>query len=151
MGQIQGWYYMHENKDLIYKNNPDAIADIRESDLCKSAWAWDGERPTAWNIAVEALSLGVNKERINDIASKWGLNDADAKHYAQYLGIEIGSDGNKVTAFKTDFTNIQESPCGFGDNALEALADLCKQLGYTGGKMWNATFMDLCAAGKIIS
>ena len=37
---ILGWYYLHVNKELIWKNDPDAIVDIRDSDLCHSAWSW---------------------------------------------------------------------------------------------------------------
>ena len=71
MSQIQGWYYLHQNKDLIYKPNPDAIVDIRDSDLCHSAWAWDGQRSSVWQILVEANSLGANKERIEELSKKW--------------------------------------------------------------------------------
>lgn len=140
---IQGWYYLHVNKELIYKNNPDAITDIRDSDLCHSAWAWDGQRPTAWQILTEALSLGAKKERIHELAEKWGCTDVDAGNYAKYLGIELGMDGNAHYARCADFKNLQESPIGFGNSYLEAMSELAKELGYKGGKMWNATFKDL--------
>lgn len=140
---IQGWYYLHENKELIYKNNPDAIVDIRDSDLCHSAWAWDGQRPTAWQILTEALSLGAKKERIKELAEKWGCTDADAENYAGYLGIELGMDGNAYYARRSDFENLQESLIGFGDSYLEAISELAKELGYKGGKMWNTTLKDL--------
>ncbi len=139
---IQGYYYLHENNDLIYKNTPDAILDIRDSDLCKSAWAYDGQRPTAWQILVEALSLGANQNRIKELSDKWNCKDDDAENYAKYLGINLNVDGTAKTAYKEDFTNLQECPCGFGDTYLEAMADLCKQLGFVGGKMWTKTFVD---------
>lgn len=142
---IQGWYYLHTNKQLIYKNSPDAIDDIRESDFCESAWAWDGERPTAWGILVEALSLGADKERVKELAEKWGCTDTDADNYAAYLGIDIGMDGSAHYARKRDFGNAQENPVGFGDSFLEAMAQLAKELGYAGGKMWNHTFKTLTA------
>src|SRR5690606_24042457 len=143
MSTTQGWYYLHENKELIYKNNPDAIADIRDSDLAISAWAWDGQRSTAWSILVEALSIGAKKERIKELASKWGCDNKDAEQYAEYLGIEIGMDGNAYFARRRNFINLMESPIGFGDSYLEAMANLAKELGYTGGKMWNNTFKEL--------
>lgn len=143
MQQIQGWYYLHENKELIYKPNPDAITGIRESDLCHSAWTWDGTRQSAWAILVESLSLGAKKERIDELAKTWGCDDKDAISYAQWLGIELGEDGSSKFARCQDFINLQESPCGFGDIYLEAMSDLAKQLGYVGGTMWNATFKDL--------
>jgi hypothetical protein len=140
---IEGYYYLHANNDLIYKPNPDAITDIRESDFCHSAWGWDGQRPTAWRILVEALSLAANKKRIFELAEKWECDGDDALNYANYVKIVLGSDGNQKIAYGKNFTNLQESPCGFGDTYLEAMADLCKQIGFSGGKMWNATFSDL--------
>jgi len=140
---IQGYYYLHENKELIYKRGSDAIVDIRESDLCISAWAFDEQRKTAWQILVEALSLNANKERIFELARKWGCDDEDALIYAKYLNINLEIDGSMKTATCKNFVNLQESPCGFGETYLEALADLCKQLGFKGGKLWNKTFEDL--------
>lgn len=140
---IQGYYYLHTNKELIYKNDPDAITDIRESDFCHTAWGWDGQRPTAWQILVESLALGANKERVEELSVKWNCTNEDAESYADYLGIKIYMDGNAFCATRSDFINLQESPCGFGDNYLEAISELAKELGYCGGKMWNATINDL--------
>ena len=141
---IQGYFYLHVNGDLIYKNNPDAITDIRDSDFCRSVWVYNGERATAWQILVEALSLGAKQKRIEELAKKWGCDNKDAKHYAQYLGLQLDVDGTAKTARRpNDFFTYPESPCGFGDTYLEAMADLCKQLGFVGGKMWNSTFIDL--------
>lgn len=39
----------------------------------------------------------------------------------------IGMDGNAVFCHRLDFTNLQESLCGFGDTRDEALADLLRQ------------------------
>lgn len=148
MEGIKGWYYLHENKDLIYKPDSSAIVDIRDSDLCHSAWAWTEERPDAWKILVEALSLDARKDRIKELAQKWGCNDEDARHYADYLKITLGQDGNQKTAQRSDFINLSESPCGFGNTYLEAMADLCKQLGFKGGKMWQTGFEDLVCDNK---
>lgn len=141
--EITGWFYLHENKDLIFKNYPEAIVDIRESDLCHSAWAWDGTRLCAWTILIEALSLGARKERIEKLVNDWKCTDADAVNYANEMNIILGEDGNQKTAHSTTFTNLHESPCGFGNTYLEAMADLCSQLGYKGGKMWNHSFKTL--------
>lgn len=140
---IQGWYYMHINKEFIYKDYPDAINDIRDSDFCHSAWAWDGFRQTAWAILVEAMALGVNRERLQELACKWKCDDIDAKNYADFIKIKIGIDGDSFYATRADFINIQESPIGFGDSYLMAMSQLAIRLGYKGGKMWNATFEDL--------
>lgn len=147
----QGWYYLHTNKELIYKNYPDAIADIRESDFCTSAWPWDGTPQSAWRILVEANALGANKDRIQELIPKWGCSNEDAFNYADYLGIDIGMDGNAHYARKKDFVNLQESPCGFGDSYLEAMSDLANQLGFKGGKLWNSDFQLLVKTSKTTS
>ncbi len=49
-------------------------------------------------------------------------------------------DGSDWCATKNDFTNLQESPAGFGKTAREALTALCKELGYRPSKMWGPTF-----------
>jgi hypothetical protein len=38
-----------------------------------------------------------------------------------------GIDGDQYTAYRPDFDNLQESPCGFGNTCEEALADLERQ------------------------
>ena len=145
---IIGWYYLHENNSLIYKKElGDTAADIRESDLAVSMWPCDpSDREMAWSCLVEALSLGATKKRIDELAELWKCSDSDAANYAERLRLNLFMDGNACCATKSDFTNLQESPAGFGDTFLEAMAELCKELGYKGGKMWNATFKDLCTA-----
>ena len=51
---IEGWYYLHENKDLIYKRDLDGIvADIRESPFAIGLWPMDPQdRMTAWNLLI---------------------------------------------------------------------------------------------------
>jgi hypothetical protein len=141
--EIVGYYYQHKNGSLIYKSGTEAIVDIRDSDLCLSAWPWDGSRLAAWNLLVEAKSLGVNNERIDELIDKWSCDDLDADNYASYIGVILGEDGNQKTAKLPNFINLSESHCGFGETYLEAMADLCKQLGYKGGKTWNSTFQSL--------
>lgn len=143
---ISGWYYLHENGELIHKQDFDGVAaDIRESDFAKALWPIDTEdRAGAWRIVVESLSIGANKERVFELAEKWGCNDEDAQKYAEYLGVTLDMDGTAHCAKQPGFENLQESVAGFGDSYLEALADLCKNLGFKGGKMWTTTFKDLC-------
>lgn len=142
---IEGWYYLHTNGDLIYKRELGATAaDIRESDFAKGLWPVDPEdRKGAWNILVEAWAAGAHQHRILELADKWGCNDMDAEHYADIIGAKIFLDGNSWCATRKDFINLQESPAGFGHNALEALAELAKRLGYKPSKMWGAEFSDL--------
>lgn len=151
MSKIIGWYYLHTNTELIFKrDSPGQDSDIRESDFAVALWAFDSQRTTAWNILVEALSLGANPRRIKELAELWDCDDRDAEQYANFMGIVLGTDGNQKTAWRQDFINLHESPAGFGHSNLEAMAGLCKALGYKGGKMWNATFQDLLKMDKIV-
>jgi hypothetical protein len=141
--KIKGWYYLHQNNSLIYKNDPMAIIGIRESDLCLSAWPFDGSRENGWTILVESCALGVDIDRVNELAKKWECDDLDADNYAKLIGVELGIDGTMQTAVTKNFVNLQVSPVGFGKTKLEAMAELCKELGYKGRKMWEPTFNDL--------
>jgi len=142
---IIGWYYLHQNGDLIYKRElGDTAADIRESDFARGLWPMDPEdRAGAWRICVEALASGARKERVMELAEKWKCNETDAPHYASYLGGDIYMDGNQWCAVGPGFINIQKSHCGFGDTPVEAFAALAKDIGYRPSKMWGATFKDL--------
>jgi hypothetical protein len=74
---------------------------------------------------------------------KWRCNDADAPIYAERVGCRLERDGNQWHACRFDFVNIQESPSGFGSTCLEAMAELCKGLGFKASKMWGQTFSGL--------
>lgn len=145
---IIGWYYLHQNGSLIYKRElGGTAADIRESPFAKAMWPVDQEdRESAWRICVEALAVGASPERVKELASKWKCDDDDAQEYAKRAGCVLKMDGDQWCATRTDFVNLQESPAGFGDTALEAMASLAKELGLRAGKMWNAGFSDLLAA-----
>jgi len=141
-------YYLHENGDLIYRRELDGsiVAGIRESPLTKGLWFIDqNNREHAWNVLVEALAGGAKIERIRELAELWGCNDSDAPNYAQRLGFRLGKDGSAWCATRNDFIDLQESPAGFGDTALEAIAALAKELGYRPSKMWGNTFENLLA------
>ena len=142
---IKGWYYLHVNGDLIYKRElGDTAADIRESDLARGLWSFDpDDRAGVWDLLVEALSAGANKDRIIELATHWGCNDDDARTYAEHRGLLVDRDGNMWCASGPGFKNIQESPCGFGETKLEAMAKLCTDLDYKPSKMWGPTFRGL--------
>ena len=145
-----GWYYLHVNGDLIYKQDFDGtVADLRESDFVRHLWPLDPEeRAGAWNILVEAGALGAHAGRIAELARKWRVDDEDAPNYASYLGCVLKRDGSAWHAHRADFVNLQESPSGFGDTALQAFSELCKALGFHSAKMWGPTMSSLCAAGR---
>lgn len=135
--------YLHVNGDLIFKPSDNAC-DIRDSDLCRGLWFLDpSNRESAWTLLVESLAAGANRDRVFGLAQKWECDDADADTYAHRVGCIIKMDGNKWCAHRSDFENLQDSEAGFGDTALEAMANLAKQLGYMPNKMWGASFKDL--------
>jgi hypothetical protein len=145
-----GWYYLHTNGELIHKNDlPGVDADFRESDFVRAFWPIDvTDRMGAWRILIESTSLGAKAARIDQLATLWGCDDTDAQIYAGHIGITLQMDGNMWTATGPRFTNLQESPAGFGATCLEAMGELCKALGYKGGKLWGSTFPDLCRGNK---
>lgn len=142
---IEGWYYLHENGSLIYKRElGGTAADIRESDMALGLWPHDpGDRECAWRICVEGLAAGANPERVAELAEKWRCTDDDADEYATRVGCNLFMDGDKWCATDMHFLDLVQSPAGFGDTKLEAMAALAKDMGYKPSKMWGATFSDL--------
>lgn len=142
---LEGWYYLHEDGSLLYKRElGGTAADIRESDFAKGLWPVDPtDRESAWRICVEALAAGAKPARIRELAHKWRCDDRDAPTYAERIGCNLFRDGDQWCATDRHFINLQESPAGFGCTGLEAMAALCKKLGYRPSKMWGASFFDL--------
>lgn len=140
-----GWYYLHVNGQLIFKQDLDGtVADLRESDLVVNFWPVDpAKRGDAWQILVESLCLGGNRERINELATKWKCTDLDAMNYAKYVGFNLYKYEDMYIAQQFNFRNPMESPMGSGVTALDAMAELCKELGYQANKTWGAHFSDL--------
>jgi hypothetical protein len=128
---VEGWFYLHINGDLIYKREDGGVYDdLQSSDFVKACWpAVMSDRKCAWVILVEALALGAKPERIRELAILWKCNDEDAYIFASLVRINLFMDGNRACATRTDFENLQESPIGFGNNYLEAMAALAKELG----------------------
>ena len=71
------------------------------------------------------------------LASKFCVFDADHKMddgeheaYERAKSLDplvIGKDGTAIMASWADFKNLQESPAGFGDTEIEAVADLLQR------------------------
>lgn len=143
--QIEGWYYLHTNGDLIYKREiGDTAADIRESDFAVGLWPFMlDDRESAWRILIEGLAGGAKKGRIIELATKWHCNNEDAEIYAKRVGCNLFMDGDRWAATKLDFDCWPTSPAGFGDTKLEAMAALAVELGYKPSKIWSTTFSDL--------
>lgn len=144
---IDGWYYLHTNGQLIYKGQHADVADMRESSFVKMLWSFTAsDRRGAWSMLVEALAAGADKECVDKLAAKWGCTDEDADMYCSVIGVDVEMDGNAWCAHRQDFINLQESNAGFGETILEALSELCKDLGYKPQKMWGTTFEKMVAA-----
>lgn len=141
---LEGWYYLHTNKDLIYKKEMGGTAaDIRESSFALMLWPVDpSDRLMAWNILIESLSLGAKKERVFELAKKWSCDNKDAEIYAEKIGCNLSMDGDSFCATHKGFIDLQESIAGFGDTALEALSNLCKNSDWRTSKMWGISFSD---------
>lgn len=129
MSNKTGYYYLHTNGDLIFKNAiVGSEADFTESDFVKAYWFIDpAYREDAWTVLVEALAFGAEKERIMTLAKKWKCDDTDAQKFAEHINIVIDKDGDEWCAHFKNFANIQESLVGFGETALEAIAELAQK------------------------
>lgn len=125
-----GWYYLHENGDLIWKRfRPEHEA----GGFVRKVWPCDpSNREHAWLICIEALAMGATRARVMGLAATWGLTDDDAQMFVKQATandqpvFRLFRDGDQWCATFHDFVNVQESQCGFGPTALEALAELAK-------------------------
>jgi len=124
------YYYLHTNGSLIHKNAMvvESSPGYFDSPFVRKVWRIDTtNRMDAWILVIEAGALGANKKRIEELAKLWSLTDKDAHEFAKRAKLIIKKDGNAWMAAFQDFTNIQESQCGFGPTALEAFIELAKQ------------------------
>lgn len=122
-----GYYYLHTNGDLIWKKfRPES------SDFVRRVWEFKPDRARAWFIVIEALAMGANQKRIDELVEKWELTDEDARYFIKEVvcndveQFKLFRDGNQWCAAFYDFIDIEESQCGFGDTCLKALAELAK-------------------------
>jgi hypothetical protein len=120
---------LHTNGELIFKR----FRPENDSPFVRRVWALDLEdRGTAWLLVIEALALGARRERIDELAAKWGLTDDDALRFVDQAkangkpAFRLFRDGDQWCATFGDFVNVQESQCGFGTIALDALAELAR-------------------------
>lgn len=146
---VSGVYYLHTNGNLIFKRrvgDDNVSADMRDSDFVRAFWPVStADRASAWHLLVEATALSANADQVRALAAKWGCDNNDALEYASRVRCSVFPDERVWCATRLDFINVQESPCGFGDTALEAMGAMAKELGYTGQRLWGATFASLLA------
>ena len=131
MSDDRGWYYLHENGDLIWKKFQ---PEMEAGGFVRAVWRCGDadDRGRAWLIAIEALAMGARRERIDELAAKWGLTDADAQEFVKrskagdHPAFRLFRDGDQWCATFYDFVNVQESQAGFGSTALAAFAALAR-------------------------
>ena len=109
------------------------------------------DRESAWRILIEGLAAGANKNRIFELAEKWGCDDKDAEVFASGIGCNLFMDGNQWCATGGDFVNLAESDAGFGTTALEAMSELAIIWGYKPSKLWGATFQELAGQHREVA
>ena len=136
---MDGFYYLHKNGSLIYRRNLDGIeGDLDESDLVVAYWPIVlSDRATAWDVLVEALALGANKERIAELRGKWGCTDSDGAEYAERRGVKLVLrvfDQRWVARWKENPGDLEDY--GDGETVLEAIARLVVRTsrGVSGGR-----------------
>jgi hypothetical protein len=120
-----GYYYLHTNGALIWKK----FRPEDDSPFVRRVWGVDvRSRFSAWVVAIEALALGADRTRIDELAAKWGLTDEDGQEFVRRSNgkFRLFRDGDQWCAVFDDFVNLQESKAGFGETCLEALAELAK-------------------------
>lgn len=76
-----GYYYLHSNGDLIYKNSIVIESDPQyfDSPFVKRYWEMNfSDRSHAWIVILESLALGADLKRVKELAGKWGLTYKDS-------------------------------------------------------------------------
>jgi len=121
---MKAWYYLHENGSLIVKRTP---VEVEPGGFVKKVWEIDTEdRLDAWRLCIEAPIAGADPTRVKELASKWGLTDADAQEFAKRTGLVLYRDGDSWCAAFSGSKDLVEEPHGFGDTALGAFIDLVR-------------------------
>lgn len=121
-----GWYYLHENGDLIYKRFE---PEVEPGGFVRKVWKFDStNRFDAWRICIEALVLGARQDRIDELVLKWGLTDEDGKIFVDRSEgkLLLSRDGDRWRATFGDFVDLQKSQAGFGTTVLDALVNLAR-------------------------
>lgn len=119
--KAEGFYYLHENGDLIWKRFE---PEMEAGGFVKKVWVVSNNRETAWKIVAEALAHGALKRRIADLVAKWGLTDEDGQIYAKRIGLPLKKDGDAWAVGPFDDKSIY---CG--KTVLDALAEFVRNRG----------------------
>lgn len=76
---ISGYYYLHENGDLIFRRD---APEIESGGFVKQVWPVDTtDRLDAWTLLIEALTNNASTTRVKELAGKWGCNARDLPEF----------------------------------------------------------------------
>lgn len=82
-------YYLHANRDLIFKQRFSHL-DAERADFVLLYWPVDAtDRASGWDILVGAAAAGANLGRVEALASKWHCDDTDATQFANRIGVTL--------------------------------------------------------------
>jgi hypothetical protein len=120
---VIGWYYLHENGDLIFKYEK---PEVEAGGFVKHVWDVDPEdRGGAYTILLEAIALGAKLERVEELAKKWGMTDDDCLIGAAYFGMLLMKDGKRWAVRYAD--SQDRFGIANGETAFSAMCELARR------------------------
>jgi hypothetical protein len=151
--KITGWFYLRKDGTLVHtpdtKGLKGAILSMLVMPEIVTFWPHDlRDRGTAWRILVEATAGGADRDQIQTLATRAGCDDNDGLTYAKRIGCRISKEGMYWKATRADWVSREASPTGYGATVLDAMADLCKSLGYQPSKILQQDFSKLLTDPK---
>jgi hypothetical protein len=151
--KISGWFYLRKDGTLVHTPDVQGIRGAILSMLVMpeilTFWPHDKrDRGTAWRILVEATAGGADRDQIQAMATRAGCDDNDGLTYAKRIGCKISKEGMYWKATRQDWVSREQSPTGYGATVLDAMADLCKSLGYQPSKILQQDFSKLLTNPK---
>lgn len=123
---IVGWYYFHENKDLIFKREK---PEMESGGFVKRVWPFDPEdRAGAYCILIEAAVMDAQPHRLGELLEKWQVTDDDCLIAAGYYCMLLVQNGPRDSWEKWAVRWAdKDTPVGYGPTAFRAMVDLVRQ------------------------
>lgn len=113
------WYLGHRGQ-LSFSERLDGQAYL------SSLRSWEflaADRSSAWFIAIEALALGAEPSKVEELVKLWKLTDEEAVRFAAYIGLRLYTfRGRWYVSFKQG----SRGKFADGDTAVAALAALAR-------------------------
>jgi len=135
------WYYLHGKTGHLIPTRTKRVVEMGEEII--ASWEIDSQyRFRSWVMLVEALAMGADKTRVFELAKLWEMTNEDAQRFVERAGLRVFRDGESWCATQENFDNLQNSPAGFGETALEALSMLAKVANLIGRIEGDAYYED---------